>query len=379
MSLFSNYIASIFGDAQAPHNESNEVEEEALTLEPFVFKSNQHQRYEGGHPVKGLQNCLRTIRLEKNVSGCEGYIIEPGDGYIVKIYNDDLGKPNMSDKPMRIYRQSSTSVELRGYPLKAKSPFGWMDVDYSDYGFIIYFENGHVSKCSLHMYDRDTFIDYRSVKVENFDSSSSNLCEAENLANSARQAAKAGNTSMAHVYGAKAVYSLIADPSQLGKIKDIQNVALALGKMLEGNELNDHETIKKAVGISYYLTSKAIKECSVRDPYLYVYRFSMTWEYNKVFYYLLGMGEDGHYESFGPMAQMMQGYYDHHLEGMQMADMLTEPRIGELDNALANIFAQTYSKYRGTPVEEIKRIGNGYHECIYKYLERKLGNGNVNI
>ena len=72
------------------------------TFTPFTFTSNQHLRYENGSPVHGLQNCIRTVSVEVNKNGCNGYKLEPGDGYIVKIFNNDLNRPLMADKPMRI-------------------------------------------------------------------------------------------------------------------------------------------------------------------------------------------------------------------------------------------------------------------------------------
>lgn len=134
--------------------------EKDFSIMPFVFKSTSHQRYEIGSPKMGLQECIRTISVEKNINGCKGYNIEPGNGYIVKIFNDDLGKPNMSDKPMTVVRKTENTVELRGYPIEAMSPFGWQKVDYGVYGLIVYYEHGKVSKCVLHMYDRDIRIEY---------------------------------------------------------------------------------------------------------------------------------------------------------------------------------------------------------------------------
>lgn len=128
---------------------------------PFVFKSSCHQRYQNIMPVMGLQQCLRTVSVEKNINGCSGYDIKPGDGYIVKVFNNDMGKPNMSDKPMRVKSISKDLVVLQGYPLRAMSPFGWMDVDYADYGLEVHYRNGEIEKCVLHMYDRDTYIEYR--------------------------------------------------------------------------------------------------------------------------------------------------------------------------------------------------------------------------
>lgn len=51
-------------------------------------------------------------------------------------------------------------VELRGFPIEARSPFGWQEVDYSDYGFVVYYKNGQVEKCVLHMYDRNIRLEY---------------------------------------------------------------------------------------------------------------------------------------------------------------------------------------------------------------------------
>lgn len=150
--------------------EKRRKEQESSSIEPFVFKSNCHQRYESGEPKLGLQECIRTIRVEKNTNGCSGYKLSPGKGYIVKIFNDDLGKPNMSDKPMRVVRRTADVVELRGFPIEAQTPFGWQEIDMSDYGLLVYYKAGKVEKCRLHMYDRDTFIEYcqKNVQIQPF-------------------------------------------------------------------------------------------------------------------------------------------------------------------------------------------------------------------
>ena len=138
---------------------------QAESLQPFVFRSDCHQRYENDIPVQGFQECLRTVSVVKNTNGCPGYKLQPGIGYIVKIYNDDLGKSNMSDKPMKIVRKTDTFIELRGFLIEAQTPFGWQEVDYSDYGFIVNYKNGEVVKCVLHMYDRNVRIEYMKKDV----------------------------------------------------------------------------------------------------------------------------------------------------------------------------------------------------------------------
>lgn len=154
-------IYEFYGDMVELTGSSKTKTTEKNEFTPFVFKSTCHQRYENLMPVRGLQQCLRTISVEKNINGCSGYLINPGDGFIVKLFNNDTGQPNMSDKPMRIKSISKELVVLQGYPLKAMSPFGWMNVDYSEYGLDVHYRNGEIEKCVLHMYERDTFIEYR--------------------------------------------------------------------------------------------------------------------------------------------------------------------------------------------------------------------------
>lgn len=137
--------------------------ESLLKVEPFIFTSNCHQRYENGNPVLGLQQCIRTVRLEKNINGCDGYRLEPGIGYIVKIFNNDTGKPNMSDKPMKVVNITFDKIELRGFPIEAQTPFGWQEVDYRDYGFTVSYKNSAIEKCTLHMLDRNIDIEYRLI------------------------------------------------------------------------------------------------------------------------------------------------------------------------------------------------------------------------
>ena len=347
-----------------------------MTIEPFVFKSNCHQRYEGAYPKMGLQECLRTVSVVKNTNGCSGYQLQPGDGYIIKIFNDDAGKPNMADKPMRVVRKTDTSVELRGYKVNAQTPFGWQEIDLADYGLLVHYENGKVCKCVLHMYDRNTFIEYRTQSNEPLKSVSSNhgTNECEEYAKLAREAAANGNTSSAQQYGLKALNSIIANPSQLKSIANVDTLALALGKMMEGDHFRDNDSIKRAVGLTYYMLCKAIDQNKQHDPYLFVYRFSVIWEYNQVFYHLFAHSEGTSYNPnpYDIFGQSSTAVYDHHMQGMQMGDMLQEPRIARLDPALGNIFNQMYAQYRTTPSEQIISLGNKYHKQVYDYLCRKV-------
>lgn len=154
---FFDFFSS-FGRPVNKEDKYDSYEEDVVT--PFVFTSNHHQRYENNIPVMGLQNHIRTIRVEKNTNGCRGYDLEPGRGYIVKVWNDEMGRANMSDKPMDLIKKTDNCWVFRGFPIDAESPFGWVNMDYQNYGFIVFLKNGKIEKCQLHMYDRNTYIEY---------------------------------------------------------------------------------------------------------------------------------------------------------------------------------------------------------------------------
>jgi hypothetical protein len=339
------------------------------TIEPFVFKSNCHQRYQNGSEVMGLQQCIRTIRVEKNTNGCTRYHLSSGNGYIVKIYNDDLCKPNMSDKPMRIVSKTSTMVELKGFPIEVQTPIGWQEVDYRDYGFSIYYTNGKVSKCVLHMFDRNVDLEYRQTAAQSESSNGSMLDVLALKANTTANYSKHEAQNIAY----NLMQNILKNPDEMRNIRNVEAVAIALGRLLEGEYFTDNDSICNAVSITYYLLSKAINS-GCKSPYLYVYRFSTVWEYNKVFYYLFAHAEGNEYVNnpFDILSHTSTAVYDHHLQGMQMADALTEPKLLQIDSALGNIFYEMYNRYRTTPKQQIIDLGNKYHKTVFDYLSSKV-------
>lgn len=137
-----------------------------ITNDCITFNSSCHQRFENEETVGDLQICNRKIEVKKNISGCSGYRLQPGKGYIVTIYNMDGTHPmwksnvQMSPKPMLVVNSNEHRILLQGYPVEAMSPFGYVEIDQSDYGMELFLKDDEIEKCRLHMYDRDVFIDY---------------------------------------------------------------------------------------------------------------------------------------------------------------------------------------------------------------------------
>ncbi len=131
------------------------------------FRSTKHTRYENGALAKPTIECNRTICIDINTNGYQGYRLVPGDGYIVSIINEDGIHPiwgnniQMSAKPMRIERKNGNQILLKGYSVLAETPWGLTRVDLSTYGLTIDTnEYGHIEKCILHLYDRNVEIVY---------------------------------------------------------------------------------------------------------------------------------------------------------------------------------------------------------------------------
>ena len=122
-------------------SEDNELE--------FVFHSSDHIRYENGIRVSGPHGgAPRAIKVEPNITG--------GDGFTVTLFNTDgeQATVQMAPKQMKIQSANNEKIELVGYGTDQ------MGTSFSNYGLSIYHNQGKLTKCVLHMYDRNVDIEY---------------------------------------------------------------------------------------------------------------------------------------------------------------------------------------------------------------------------
>ena len=71
--------------------------------------------------------------------------------------------------------------------------------------------------------------------------------------------------------------------------------------------------------------------------------------------------------------------YDHQCEVMQMSDMFTEPKIGQLDANLKRIFNESASKYKDLTAEQVLPVGNKYHNLVFEYIDTKIKDNNLDF
>ncbi len=351
------------------------------TLKPFTFSSNQHLRYENNSPVHGLQNCVRTISVEVNKNGCNGYKLNPGDGYIVKVFNNDLNRPMMADKPMRIHSQSATFVELRGYSVIAQTPFGWQEHDLSDYGLTVYYENGNVSKCVLHMYDRNIRIEY--MKKENLTQNkttinttvNNQLTETELFVQEALSQFSLGNDGD-EVYHPlyKAWRSFQRNPSQLKHIIDCGKYGMGLMIFLSYGTISDIDIKQQISSIAYLFLSKEIQK-NPNSINLYKNRLILMLSNHEAFEYtvssVVNSGKDFMDRSMSPFEARDAMYK------MEFSDLSKGPQLLSVE-ILAQKFIELKNKissgFFGPNENNLTIIdqGNSLHIEILNYLEDKV-------
>lgn len=115
----------------------------------FVFRSSDHIRYENGIKVSGPHGgAPRAIKVESNING--------GEGYTVTLFNIDgeQASVQMAPKQMKLKQADNNKIELIGFGSDS------MGASFADYGLTVFHSNGKITKCILHMFDRNIDIEY---------------------------------------------------------------------------------------------------------------------------------------------------------------------------------------------------------------------------
>ncbi len=345
----------------------------------FVFKSHNHLRYKNGHLVGGPDNgATRAVKVEPNINGCEGYNIKEGEGYIVTIFNLDGNHPvwnnnvQMTPKPMKIISQSSDKILLRGYPVKALSPLGWVDFAGQNYGLTIFYKKGDVDKCVMHMYDR--YLDIEYLKDQNPQiKSEPEIVSLAQRANAQYQDDRVtdGRQLLFQVYR-----SVKSDPGLLRNVTSYSSLGTSFLIMLELNLSDNIDTLQMMASLSYLCFSKAI----VNDPDnldLYKSRLLMLNIGNGPFRYTVWQALDLIPLCLSGSDALINSRDE--IYKMEISDLVLHPSLCVID-----IFKQRkeeFDKMIGsgffapeTTLEEVCKVGIANHNKLLNYLDNKVIN-----
>lgn len=362
------------------HKRQEQKNHEETFLANFNFDSTCHQRYESSQPVKGLQVCSRYIKIRKNINGCSGYQLKAGDGYILIATNGDTGQPQFAPKPMRVVKFSDTEVLLKGYCVSAQTPFGWQEVDLSDYGFSIILDKGSVSKCILHMYDRNLELEYM-VNSDTAKNSAVNVAskivETECLVVEALNQLAIGNDGDATYHPLyKAWCSYRNNPDQLKNIKDFGRYGMGLMIFLSYGTISDIDDKQQLVSVAYLFISKAIKQ-NTNNVNLFKNRLILMITNHEAFEYTVSSVVNKDQDIFS--MNLMPFEARDAIFKMEYADLSSNKALLSID-MLVSKYQDLQNKInsgffgQGKTSASIISTGNNLHEQILKYIENKVIN-----
>lgn len=363
--------------AERRKQEEQQRREESF-LSNFEFDSTCHQRYENGQPVRGLQVCPRYIKIKKNINGCSGYQLTPGDGYILTATNGDTGQPQFAPKPMRVVKFSDSEILLKGYCVSAQTPFGWQEIDLSDYGFSIILEKNVVKKCILFLYDRNVKLEYMVGSKTTENSTNNTACrmvETESLVVEALKQLSIGNNGDETYHPLyKSWRSYKDNPEQLKNIKDFGHYGMGLMIFLSYGTISDIDDRQQLASLAYLFISKAIKQNSA-NANLFKNRLLLMITNHEAFEYTISsvVNKDQDFFSMNLMPfQARDAMFK-----MEYADLSFNRALLSID-ILASKYQDLQTKINSgffgkeSTNESIISSGKNLHEQVLTYLEHKV-------
>lgn len=349
------------------------------------FVSDAHQRYENGNPVMGHQQCGRMITVEANTDGCSGYKLVNGDGFIVKIHNLDVDKPNMSPKPMRVVSSSNEKVELKGYPVQAMTPFGWNDFDLSDYGLTLIMSGDVVKQCTLHMFDRNVDIEYYiesgdfpRIDLNEFVRSNSikEKTDVEKYAMQSMQLLKSGNESEAYSSCVNCYAAFKYSPEVLRNVRDYENVGMSLLTLLTFDTIDDIDVQQRIASVSYLFLSKGLQD-NPENINMYRCRFLLLHMYHEPFQYTVmsALNLNSGFDFFGGMSSFTARDAMH---AMKFADLQDCPMLSRIDSTFVKAEQDLRQKIssgffgNNESNDSFAERGRKNHAKLLQYLENMV-------
>ena len=116
---------------------------------PLRFRASLMASQELGGAFEKPRPAKATVIVDENLSGCPGYRIVSGRGYLVSVMNSDSGIVQLGPIPMLVESASADCISLQGYKCMKESLYGSREIDNSLIGLNVLFKSGDVDSCVL--------------------------------------------------------------------------------------------------------------------------------------------------------------------------------------------------------------------------------------
>lgn len=228
-------------------------------LTSFEFISDYQTLVDGITKATESRRSISVIVVDKNTTGCYGFRLKPGDGYIVKVDNGNPENPVIPEMPMRIVETTPGTVELSGFPVEVKTTVGWQPFDNSDYGLTIFRDSeGHVAKCTVHRFSQLLEIEYTQISTP----SSPGTCpvvkpatKAEELTRQAIALEQRGYMEEDILEMQHSIWkAIVAEPESIDKISETTNVSRQLFILLTSGTVRTLPDRRQLSAIIFLLT-----------------------------------------------------------------------------------------------------------------------------
>ena len=267
---------------------------------------------------------------------------------------------------------------LKGYCVSAQTPFGWQEINLSDYGFSIIFEKDVVKKCILFLYDRNVKLEYMVGSKTTENSANNTACrmvETESLVVEALKQLSIGNNGDETYHPLyKSWRSYKDNPEQLKNIKDFGHYGMGLMIFLSYGTISDIDDRQQLASLAYLFISKAIKQNSA-NANLFKNRLLLMITNHEAFEYTVSS-----------VVNKDQDFFSMNLMPFQARDAMFKMEYADLsfNRALLSIDILA-SKYKDLQTkinsgffgkestnESIISSGKSLHEQVLTYLEHKV-------
>lgn len=337
---------------------------------------------DGNYTISDEQD--RLIELVRNTDGVVGYRLEPGDGYVLTIYNAMTGQQQLTPKPLRLLYETESYAFLRGFSVDAMTPIGFTEIDMSDYGLSIFLESGEVVGCIVHRFD--TNINYGYSTHSTFDrlkqehEKQSNYYGNTDVENYAKKGLtfylKDPKGESAYNALRKSWDSCISNPEQLRFVTDHLSVGLGLLIFLSYGTIRAIVKEQQIATLSYLFISMAIEQ-DPQNPVLYGYRVCLLTSYHDALKRTVALLEEANFSShlFMHLSPLRQRDI---LYKMQYSDFSTYPEISEQNQDYYDLFYELDLKVsegffgHGLTPQDVDIAGKKHHKDLLDLLTSRV-------